>query len=179
MTRVIPSFAIAAALMTPLAAAADTLRAHSPARQSLRQVLDLPVHRRSHDDLRFVGDYSPAAVHTRRHGLIAVPANPGAWFSFHADGGLSFSIGCNRYWADAEMHHGRITVGPIGGTRIGCAPDLARLESWMVHALRGADRVEAGADGIRFRDIRGHTLLMVQVPSPWLDRPHTRIRPTR
>lgn len=49
-----------------------------------------------------------------------------------ADGSLGMRAGCNSMSGDYELEGDRLTVGPIGGTEMGCAPALMEQDTWLV-----------------------------------------------
>jgi hypothetical protein len=165
MTRILPIFALATALAAPLTALADTPRASSPARQMLYQMMvDMPAYRGGRHRSPVVGDWVPRAVHTPRFGLIGLPSGPGTWFSIRHDGHLSFSVGCNRYWAQARIAYGRIDVGRISGTRMACPDRQSAAERRVIRALRNAVRIETWRGQVRFMDLHGLSWLVLDSP---------------
>lgn len=61
-----------------------------------------------------------------------------------ADGTLGISAGCNRLSGDYRLDGDRLTVGPIGGTEMGCARELMDQDAWVAGLFAGP--VEVGAD---------------------------------
>jgi hypothetical protein len=167
MNRLCNALAVAAALTLPVASLADTPRATSPARQSLNALMiDMPVHRDGRHGSRIVGDWTPRAVHAPRFGLIGLPQGPGTWFTVRRDGRLSFSVGCNRYWANVRFGYGQIDVGRIAGTRMACHDRQSAAERRVIRALRRAVRVETWHGQVRLIDPHGVTWLILDAPTP-------------
>jgi heat shock protein HslJ len=47
------------------------------------------------------------------------------------DGQLSIDAGCNHLGAPAHLDHGRLVVGPVGGTEMGCSNALMDQDAWL------------------------------------------------
>jgi heat shock protein HslJ len=47
------------------------------------------------------------------------------------DGTLGLQAGCNSMSGDYEVAGDRLTVGPIGGTEMGCEPPLMAQDTWL------------------------------------------------
>lgn len=54
-----------------------------------------------------------------------------------ADGRISGSAGCNRYSGTFTIGGERVTVGPLAGTRMACAPALNAQEDRFLEVLAG------------------------------------------
>jgi heat shock protein HslJ len=89
---------------------------------------------------------------------VATPADAIATLDVEADGlgGRSF---CNSYSGEYAVDGGRIEVGGLGGTDMGCDPEVMTAESEFLAALGAASRVDVRSgvltlagehDGLRF-----------------------------
>lgn len=66
----------------------------------------------------------------------AVPADVTVTFSVQ-DNQVSGTSGCNRYTGSiAEVEPGRITIGPLAGTRMACPPPQQDVEDRYLKALQ-------------------------------------------
>lgn len=63
------------------------------------------------------------------------------WFD---DGTLALNAGCNHLRGDYRLADGRLEVGPIGGTEMGCSPELMAQDQWLIRFF--ADPVEVALD---------------------------------
>ena len=82
----------------------------------------------------------------------------GANVRFAADGKLSGSGGCNRFFGTYVATDKTIETGPLGTTRMACAPDVMNAETRFLAALESAReyRIEGntlriGAEGLTLR----------------------------
>lgn len=54
------------------------------------------------------------------------------------DGALKANAGCNHLFADFRLEGDRLEVGPVGGTEMGCSPELMAQDSWLSGVLTGS-----------------------------------------
>jgi len=192
MTRFIHTLALTAAMIAPGLAQAGPLRAQSPARALLGQVIGTPalaVGRFRSPSAALTGMWSPAQIRVDGLGMVQL-GGPDSWVRIDEDGSWSFTVGCNRYAALASAGHGnRLTIGAIRGTLMACPADEARLERRLIEALQEVRQYEIDDSRLILQDWHGGTLLELRpvssrVPglipprAPWadpdpdLDRPH-------
>ncbi|MCB1394497.1 MAG: META domain-containing protein [Rhodobacter sp.] len=188
MTRFIHTLALTAALVAPGLTQAETLRAQSPARALLGQVTGvigtpaLAAGRFQEPGAVLTGDWSPARIRVDEIGMVHVGGSDSA-VQIDPDGGMTFTVGCNRYAAQASTRAGnRLTIEAIRGTLMACPPDEARLEHRLIDALHAVRRYEIDDTLLILQDWHGGTLLElravpIRVPglfpprAPWAD-PH-------
>jgi heat shock protein HslJ len=60
--------------------------------------------------------------------------------TFEADGRVHGGGGCNRYFGAATIAGEQVSFGPIGSTRMACAPALMDQEARFFRALESAQR---------------------------------------
>ncbi|SNR28514.1 Heat shock protein HslJ [Haloechinothrix alba] len=59
------------------------------------------------------------------------------------DGGeLRAHAGCNHLFGNVRLQDGRLQVNGLGGTEIGCSPELAEQDEWLSGFLTGEPAVE-------------------------------------
>lgn len=63
----------------------------------------------------------------------------GTWVSleFRDDGQLVAGAGCNTMFADVSIGADRLAVSGVGGTEMGCEPDLHAQDQWLAEFLEG------------------------------------------
>lgn len=73
-----------------------------------------------------------------------------------ADGEITGSGGCNSYSGYGEIRHGRVRVGLLAMTKMGCAPDILEQEARFASALPTSARYEIDSSGMmRVYDAQG------------------------
>jgi heat shock protein HslJ len=70
----------------------------------------------------------------------SVLADAQATLAFAADGKISGKGSCNRFFGTATLADGRISIGPLGATRMACAPAVDEQEIRYLQALGAAER---------------------------------------
>ncbi len=76
--------------------------------------------------------------------------NAQSTFSVAADGKVSGSGGCNRFFAQAEVKDDKIKIGKAGATMMACPPALMDQERKFFAALEGAATYRIDGDGKLF-----------------------------
>jgi putative lipoprotein len=66
------------------------------------------------------------------------------------EGSMSGSAGCNRFFGTLSLEGDRVSVGPLGSTRMMCAPPVMEQEQRFFQALEGAGRLERRGDELIF-----------------------------
>ncbi|MBA2680252.1 MAG: META domain-containing protein [Ktedonobacteraceae bacterium] len=83
-------------------------------------------------------------------GVISVAAEAPSTLIFAAEGEqagrLSGNGGCNRYFASYTLADDRLSISPIGSTRMMCSPDRMVQEDRFFQALSTAERYERSSD---------------------------------
>ena len=69
---------------------------------------------------------------------------------FDEEGRVSGSAGCNRFFGTLSLEGDRVSVGPLGSTRMMCAPPVMEQEQRYFQALEGARRLERRGDVLLF-----------------------------
>jgi len=64
-----------------------------------------------------------------------LPDNGDIFVRFEADGRLSGHGGCNRFFGSYEITADRISIGPLGATRMACPGPVMDLEMAFLQAL--------------------------------------------
>lgn len=59
----------------------------------------------------------------------------GIRLEFTADGELRANAGCNHLFTDVDIREGRLDVGLIGGTEMGCDPPRHDQDNWLAAVL--------------------------------------------
>jgi len=80
----------------------------------------------------------------------AVHGDVASTLRFDDDGRVSGSAGCNRYFGTLSLEGERVSVGPLGSTRMMCAPPVMDQEQRFLQALEGARRLERRGDALLF-----------------------------
>ncbi len=57
---------------------------------------------------------------------------------FTTDGQVSAYAGCNHLFGDVTIHQDRLDVGPMGGTEMGCGPELHGQDEWLMEFLQSS-----------------------------------------
>jgi putative lipoprotein len=79
--------------------------------------------------------------------------------TFEAGGKVVGSGGCNRLFATATMAGDNLTFGPIGTTRMACAPALMDQERKFLAALAATRTFRVEGTVVRFYDAAGAELV--------------------
>jgi heat shock protein HslJ len=69
-----------------------------------------------------------------------VIATAASTITFEADGRVHGQGGCNRYFGAATIDGERLSLGPLGSTRMACAEALMDQERRFFQALESAER---------------------------------------
>ena len=73
-----------------------------------------------------------------------------------SDGRISGSGGCNSYFGRGRIADGRVSVGLLAMTKMGCEPDVLEQEARFASALPSSVRYEIdGAGAMRVYDAKG------------------------
>jgi len=84
----------------------------------------------------------------------------GANVRFEADGKLSGSGGCNRFFGSYVATDRTIETGPLGATKMACAEDVMKAETRFLAALESAREYRIEGDTLRIGN-NGLTLRLV------------------
>jgi heat shock protein HslJ len=68
--------------------------------------------------------------------------------TFEADGRVHGQGGCNRYFGAAMVAGEQVSFGPVGSTRMACAPALMEQEARFFRALKSAERWSLDEHGL-------------------------------
>jgi heat shock protein HslJ len=79
----------------------------------------------------------------------ALPRPPGAGATLRLDGGeVRGTSFCNHYSGSYRLSGTSLTLDGLGGTEMGCEPDVMAAESAYLTALRSVDTVTVEAEGL-------------------------------
>ena len=67
----------------------------------------------------------------------SMPEEPPVTLTFGIDGELFGSGGCNQYFGSYKFNAGKLTVGPLGATKMMCPPTIMKIEYSFLAALVG------------------------------------------
>jgi len=100
-------------------------------------------------------------------GPLPRPAGMPATLSFEGAqlGGVSF---CNHYSGGYRLDGDALTVEPLGGTEMGCDPEVMAAEAAFLGALAAADH--AAVEGVELVLTGADVALRFQRPAPVVDR---------
>lgn len=91
--------------------------------------------------------------------LIDLPVRRSVTLDLTETGRAAGHAGCNRYFSDFTLEDGvRLTIGPVGTTRMACEESLMALEQAFLQALTSATTVVANGEELELRNDDG-TLL--------------------
>ena len=79
-----------------------------------------------------------------------------------ADGGLSGSAGCNRYFGGYVRDGAELATSDIGSTRRMCEPPLMEQERRFLDAMQEATRWAEQGDRLALSDVAGDVLLQFE-----------------
>ena len=65
---------------------------------------------------------------------------------FPEAGKLTAAAGCNSYFGDFDVTDGKLDVGQLGGTLIGCPPELQQQDEWMAAFLGSEPEIALDGD---------------------------------
>jgi heat shock protein HslJ len=68
--------------------------------------------------------------------------------TFEADGRVHGRGGCNRYFGAATIDGEQMSFGPLGSTKMACAPAVMDQEARFFQALESAERWSLDEDGL-------------------------------
>jgi len=71
-------------------------------------------------------------------GSVQVPAEADMFVRFAGEGKLEGHGGCNRFFGSYELAAGKIVIGPLGATRMGCQESIMEREMRFLQALGDA-----------------------------------------
>ncbi len=80
----------------------------------------------------------------------AVQEGVASTLRFGEQGSVSGGAGCNRFFGTLSLKGDRVSVGPLGSTRMMCAPPVMDQEQRFFQALEGARRLERRGDELIF-----------------------------
>ena len=89
----------------------------------------------------------------------AVDANGMAFVRFGAEGKVSGSGGCNRFFGQYEIEGTKLTLSRLGSTRKACPDPLMTLEHRFLGTLRDAAGFERRRARLALRDDKGRTIM--------------------
>jgi heat shock protein HslJ len=89
----------------------------------------------------------------------AVDANGIAFVRFGAEGKVSGSGGCNRFFGQYEIEGTKLTLSRLGSTRKACPGPLMTLEHRFLGTLRDTAGFERRRAKLALRDDKGRTIM--------------------
>src|SRR4029079_11279520 len=104
----------------------------------------------------------PWAIRPLRRGdaRVSIRAGSDAHLTFDAEAGtVSGSTGVNQLNGPAEIHAGRLRLGPVRTTRMAGAPEAMDEEAALLGTLEDVVGMDAEGDTLRLLDEDGGTLV--------------------
>lgn len=92
-------------------------------------------------------------------GADPVPADSGMQVLFALDGSIKGHGGCNGFFGTLEKTDTGIAIGPLGATRMACAPEVMQRESAFMQALQSTRHFELGDRRLQLLDSNKRLLL--------------------
>ncbi len=89
----------------------------------------------------------------------AINANGMAFVRFGAEGKVSGSGGCNRFFGQYEVEGTKFRISRLGSTRKACAPSLMGLERSFLGTLQKSAVLERRGANLELRDASGRTVM--------------------
>jgi heat shock protein HslJ len=109
--------------------------------------------------LALAGSWAVRSIR-RGDGLVSMRAGSDAALTVDADAGtVSGSTGVNRLDGPAELHAGRLRLGPFRTTRMAGNPEAMDEEAALLGALEDVAGLDAQGDTLRLLDEDGGTLV--------------------
>jgi heat shock protein HslJ len=82
---------------------------------------------------------------------------------FRSAGELAGHGGCNRFFGTYRQDAGgKLTIGPVGATRMACAEEVMEREQAFFALLEGTARAEASHLVLRLLDVQGKELAVLK-----------------
>jgi heat shock protein HslJ len=88
-----------------------------------------------------------------------VNANGIAFVRFGAEGKVSGSGGCNRFFGQYDTEGTKLALSRLGSTRKACAPSLMDLERSFLGTLQETAVLERRGANLELRDASGRTIM--------------------
>jgi|SRR5690606_4113552 heat shock protein HslJ len=92
----------------------------------------------------------------------AVLESSAARIQFSAEGEVTGNASCNRFFGKYRVEQGRLTIGPLGSTRMMCLPALMAQEDKLLELLPEVSRYSREADSLKLYDAAGVELFSTQ-----------------
>jgi heat shock protein HslJ len=90
-------------------------------------------------------------------GEHAVADTASLFVRFEAEGRVAGHGGCNRFFGSYQITDGRISIGPLGATRMACPEPDMNLETEFFQALEQARGFSRDGARLVFTDEQGNT----------------------
>ena len=86
-----------------------------------------------------------------------------ARIQFGADGAINGNASCNRFFGDYTYQEGRLTINPLGSTRMMCLPSLMEQETRLLEFLPTARSASIENGLLILRDANGRLIIQASV----------------
>lgn len=95
-----------------------------------------------------------------------VAANVQSTISFDADGRVTGTAGCNRYFGAYTIDGGSITFGHLAATQMMCPPEQMEQEQRFLETLSRAERFERGVGQLMLYSSEGGEVMVLNEVEP-------------
>jgi heat shock protein HslJ len=102
-------------------------------------------------------DLAGSEWHPVQLGEQAVADTASLFVSFEAEGQVAGHGGCNRFFGSYQITDGRISIGPLGATRMACPEPDMNLEMAFFQAMEQARGFSRDGASLVFTDEQGNT----------------------
>ena len=115
---------------------------------------------KSSDDLKVLAPEQLADIAWRATaiGEMRLDEDSGIHVQFDADGQVTGNSGCNRFFGSYELQEGKLSIGPLGATRMACPEPAMSFEISFLAALQSADTAARADDRLAIRNADGVTV---------------------
>lgn len=86
-----------------------------------------------------------------------------ARIQFGTDGAINGNASCNRFFGDYTYEDGRLTINPLGSTRMMCLPTLMEQETRLLEFLPTASSASIENGVLILRDAKGRLIIQASV----------------
>ena len=87
---------------------------------------------------------------------------PEVTLQVEVDGKIAGMSGCNRYFGQWTSAEGRAAIGPVGGTRMMCPPEVMEIEDRFLEEIEKTAGWRPHVDGLVLVDAAGDPLFVFQ-----------------
>ena len=102
-----------------------------------------------------IADLSASAWRPSHIGEMTLAADNGLYVQFEPGGELGGYAGCNRFFGSYQLDGNKISIEPLGLTRMACSPQVMSFEISFIEALQSASTVAHAETRIALRNDKG------------------------